>query len=102
MVVFNLTAPFVFKCAPRYYNGGQIALFLRDELKNTTTSVDIDSTAYQNMLLYVTFSNYTIVEGQSFEVTVKENGVITYLGKAYATAQTDLENYKINKGVLKV
>ena len=75
---------------------------MRDELKNITTNIDIDSVAYQNFILYVTFSDFTMIEGQSFEVTVKENDVITYIGKAYATSQTDLENYQMNKGILKV
>lgn len=102
MVVFNLTSPYIFKCIPKYYNSGIIELFLRDELKNETTSVTIDSIAYQNFMLYITFSDYTMKEGQSFEVTIKENGIITYIGKAYATEQTDLQNYKLNKGILKV
>jgi hypothetical protein len=102
MIVFNPTSPFTFKCIPQYYNSGIITLFLRDELKNITTNIDIDSVAYQNFILYVTFSDFTMIEGQSFEVTVKENDVITYIGKAYATSQTDLENYQMNKGILKV
>lgn len=102
MIVFNLTAPFTFKCIPQYYNSGEITLFLRDELKDTTENITITSVAYQNFMLYVTFSDVTFVEGQSFEVAVKEDGVITYIGKAYVTAQTDLENYLMNKGILKV
>jgi hypothetical protein len=43
-----------------------------------------------------------MTEGQSFEIEVLEDGAITYRGKAFVTAQTDLENYEINKGVLKV
>jgi hypothetical protein len=43
-----------------------------------------------------------MTEGQSFEIEVLEDGEITYRGKAYVTAQTDLENYEMNKGILKV
>jgi hypothetical protein len=48
------------------------------------------------------FSVPIMTEGQSFEVTINENDNLIYRGKAYATAQTDLENFELNKGVLKV
>ena len=102
MQVFNLIPPFTFKCIPSGYNSGVIQLFLRDELKNITTEIDITSVFYQNFQLFIDFSDFTTIEGQSFEAEVKEDGILIYRGKVYVTAQTDLENYEMNKGVLKV
>ena len=75
---------------------------MRDELKNVTTEIDITGVFYQNFQLFIDFSDFTTIEGQSFEAEVKEDGVLIYRGKVYVTAQTDLENYELNKGVLKV
>jgi len=102
MQVFNLIPPFTFKCIPSGYNSGVIQLFLRDELKNITTEIDITGVFYQNFQLFIDFSDFTTIEGQSFEAEVKEDGILIYRGKVYVTAQTDLENYEMNKGVLKV
>ena len=75
---------------------------MRDELKNIVTEIDITGVFYQNFLLFIDFSDFTTIEGQSFEAEVKEDGVLIYRGKVYVTTQTDLENYELNKGVLKI
>ena len=75
---------------------------MRDELKNIVTEIDITGVFYQNFLLFIDFSDFTTIEGQSFEAEVKEVGVLIYRGKVYVTTQTDLENYEMNKGVLKI
>jgi len=102
MWIFNLTAPYQFKCIPRGYNSGVITFFLRDELKDITHTVDVSAIYYQNNILTLIFNEPILKEGQSFEVTINENDNLIYRGKAYATAQTDLENFELNKGVLKV
>lgn len=102
MIVFSVATNHTFKCIPSSYNGGTIAFNLRDELKNTTYSIEYDNVFYQNFQLIIDFSDFQTIEGQSFEVTILENDAITYRGKAYVTAQTDLENYEMNNGILKV
>jgi hypothetical protein len=102
MWIFNLTAPYQFKCIPRYYNGGELTFFLRDELRDITYNIEILSSFYQNNVLILNFDEPTLKEGQSFEITINENDILIYRGKAFATAQTDLENFELNKGVLKV
>lgn len=102
MWIFNLTAPYQFKCIPRGYNGGVIAFFLRDELKDLTIEIEVSTVYYQNGILILIFDDYIMKEGQSFEVIINENDELIYRGKAFATAQTDLENFELNKGVLKV
>jgi len=102
MWIFNLTAPYQFKCIPRGYNSGIITFFLRDELRDITHEIDVTSVYYQNSVLILLFDEPIFKEGQSFEVIINENDELIYRGKAFATAQTDLENFELNKGVLKV
>lgn len=102
MWIFNLTAPYQFKCIPRSYNGGVIAFFLRDELKDITIEIEVSTVYYQNGILILIFDDYIMKEGQSFEVIINEDDELIYRGKAFATSQTDLENFELNKGVLKV
>jgi hypothetical protein len=102
MIVFQVSTNHTFKCIPSYYNGGEIVFNLRDELKNITYSIEYDNVFYQNFQLIIDFSGFQTIEGQSFEVTILENDAITYRGKAYVTAQSDLENYEMNNGILKV
>ena len=101
MNIFNLTKPYRLNCIPRSYNDGVITLLLRDELKDLTHTISVDSIYYQNSVLMLSFEDITLKEGQSFEVIIKENDQLIYRGKAYATAQTDFENFELNKGVLK-
>ena len=102
MWIFNLTAPYQFKCIPRGYNSGIIKFFLRDELRDITHEINISSVYYQNSVLILLFNEPIFKEGQSFEVIINENDVLIYRGKAFATAQTDLENFELNNGVLKI
>jgi hypothetical protein len=101
MNIFNLTQPYRLNCIPRSYNDGVITLLLRDELKDITHTISVDSIYYQNSVLMLSFEDITLKEGQSFEVIINENDQLIYRGKAYATAQADLENFELNKGVLK-
>ncbi len=102
MWIFNLTAPYQFKCIPRGYNSGVITFFLRDELKDITHEIAVTGVYYQNGVLILIFNDYIMKEGQSFEIVINENDELIYRGKAFATAQTDLENFELNNGVLKV
>lgn len=102
MWIFNLTAPYQFRCIPRGYNSGVITFFLRDETKDITHEISATGVYYQNNVLILVFSVPIMTEGQSFEVTINEDDNLIYRGKAYATSQTDLENFELNKGVLKV
>jgi hypothetical protein len=102
MWIFNLTRPYQYKCIPRSYNGGELTFFLRDELRDIIFEIEILDAFYQNNILILKFNEPILKEGQSFEVTINENDNLLYRGKAFATAQTDLENFELNKGVLKV
>jgi predicted DNA-binding antitoxin AbrB/MazE fold protein len=102
MWIFNLTAPYQFKCIPRSYNEGELTFYLRDELRDTTTEIEILEVIYQNNILKLVFEEPILKEGQSFEITINEDDNLIYRGKAFSTAQTDLENFELNKGVLKV
>lgn len=105
MWIFNLTAPYQFKCIPRFFNDGELTFLLRDELRDFTyTNIkNIGKSYVNNILTFIfIFDDVTLIEGQSFEVSLYEDDILIYRGKAFATAQTDLENFELNKGVLKV
>lgn len=102
MWTFNLTAPYQFRCIPRGYNSGEITFLLRDETRDITHTIETTAVYYQNNVLVLIFNAPILKEGQSFEVTINENNALIYRGKAYATAQTDLENFELNNGVLKI
>jgi hypothetical protein len=102
MVVFNPTDEIhSLRCIPR--NHSEIVLLkLRNELKNTTETFEIETIQY-NSYMILEFVK-TFVEGESSEIEIFDsiNDELLYRGKSYATSQTDLENYKLTKGVLKV
>lgn len=102
MWIFNLTAPYQFKCIPRNYNEGEITFLMRDELRDITYNIVPLTINYVNNILIFQLGEPELKEGQSFEITINEDDVLIYRGKAFATAQTDLENFELNKGVLKV
>jgi len=102
-------------------NSGSIAIVMKNESKNTTeTFYDIETTYSSG---YLTFEiNKTVSESESFEysiysfdqltadntifsddstlinadMTVYLGNNLLFRGKAFATNQTDLQNYKIN------
>jgi hypothetical protein len=75
---------------------------MRDELRDITYNIVPLTINYVNNILIFQFGDPELKEGQSFEITINEDDVLIYRGKAFATAQTDLENFELNKGVLKV
>lgn len=102
MVVFNPTDEIhSLRCIPRI-NSEFVVLKLRNELKDTTETFEIESINY-NSYMILEFTK-TFVEGESSEIEIFDsiNDELLYRGKSYATSQTDLENYKLTKGVLKV
>jgi hypothetical protein len=102
MWIFNLTAPYQFKCIPRPFNTLNFTFLMRDELRDITYDIEYLTVSYSNNILTFQFDQFELKEGQSFEITINEDDVLIYRGKAFATAQTDLENFELNKGVLKV
>jgi hypothetical protein len=102
MVVFNPTDEIhSLRCIPRL-NSEFVTLKLRNELKDTTETFEIESINY-NSYMILEFVK-TFVEGESSEIEIFDSitDELLYRGKSYATSQTDLENYKLTKGVLKV
>jgi len=81
---------------PRFYVSN-VDLYIRYELKPETAFKSVPTTT-ENGYLVGEFT-YTFVEGGSYELEVFDSATkkLLYRGKAYATAQTDLENYKLTK-----
>jgi hypothetical protein len=80
---------------PRY-DVDNITLKLRDESKATVETFTDLSTYYNNGYLSFSFDK-TVVEGGSYELEILDDETVIFRGKAFATDETDLENYKINQ-----
>lgn len=86
------------KVIPRADNTA-ILLDIRNEETDVTVRTALTGT-FLNGYLSVAFT-YDFIEGGSYEVDIyTATEEILWRGKAYATAQTDLENFKINKDIL--
>lgn len=75
-----------------------------NELKETT-NIFSASTTNVNGLMQIDF-NLEVVEGDSFQLTIKDtDGNVLWKGKAYATEQTDLQNFQFiqkNNNIIKL
>lgn len=77
-------------------NASTISIVIKNEGKNTTETIEDISTIFLNG--YLTFEiTKTVLEQESFEYSVYNlDSELLFRGKAFATNQTDLQNYKIN------
>ncbi|MFS4469111.1 hypothetical protein [Maribacter sp. 2210JD10-5] len=83
---------------PRY-NAQNIVLNITDEQTETGTELELTAT-YLDGYMYANIS-YDFIEGgrYSYEVRDTENELM-YRGKIFVTAQTDLQEYKVNPDIL--
>lgn len=77
-------------------NAISISIVIKNEGKNTTETIEDISTTFLNG--YLTFEiTKTVLDQESFEYSVYNlDSELLFRGKAFATNQTDLQNYKIN------
>ena len=80
-------------------NSSSVSIVMKNESKGTTEVFDNISTTYSYG--YLTFEiEKTVVESENFEYSVYAydylGNNLLFRGKAFATNQTDLQNYKIN------
>lgn len=77
-------------------NSSSVSIVMKNESKNTTEVFDNIETTYSSG--YLTFEiEKTVVESESFEYSVYGlDNELLFRGKAFATNQTDLQNYKLN------
>lgn len=80
---------------PRY-EVDLVTLVIRNESKATTETHEDLTAIYSKGYLTFQFEQ-TVTEGTFFEFEVLDNTTVLYRGKAFATNQTDLQNYKINQ-----
>jgi len=57
------------------------------------------STTYANGYMTIAF-DLTVKETESFNLEIKDGTTVLFRGKAFATDETDLENYKLSKNLL--
>lgn len=83
-----------FTIIPRV-NAEVISIVIKNESKNTTETIENIPTIFLNG--YLTFEiEKTVAEAESFEYSVYNlDSELLFRGKAFATNQTDLQNYKI-------
>lgn len=94
MYIFNTTQSEL-RVIPSDYNGGTITVSLRNEFTDEQYTNTVTSVGYFNGILRISFNPIAFTEGTDIDVTVYENGAVTYKGKAYVTDQTDIENFKL-------
>jgi hypothetical protein len=102
MVVFNPNDEIhSLRCIPRK-QCEVVVLKLRNELKDTIQTFEIPALEYGNYMV-LEFEK-VFVEGESSDIEIFDiiDDQLLYRGKSYATTQTDLENFKLTKGVLKL
>ena len=71
---------------------------LNEETQVLNTFNDI-TTVYLNGYMTVEFE-LTVKEAESFNLEIKDSTNVLFRGKAFATDETDLENYKLSKNIL--
>jgi hypothetical protein len=81
------------KLVPRLYVEN-ITLDIRHELTDTNTTIENITSFKDNGYLRLDF-NFEFKDGGSYEIVCRNNNELVWRGKAYATTETDLENYKI-------
>jgi hypothetical protein len=57
------------------------------------------STTYANGYMGLEF-DFDCLEAESFNLEVKDINAVLFRGKAFATDETDLENYKLSKNLI--
>lgn len=77
-------------------NSSTISIVMKNESKGTTEVFNNISTTYSSG--YLTFEiEKTVLEQETFEYSVYNlDSELLFRGKAFATNQVDLQNYKIN------
>lgn len=82
---------------PRYYPD-EVTLILINELTQDINTFNLIP-SYNNGYMVLEF-DLTVYEMDSFNLEVKDGDTVLFRGKAFATDETDLENYKMSKNEL--
>lgn len=83
---------------PRYNATDLTVTLLNEETQVNNEFEEVEAT-YSNG--YLTFSVDLICkESESFNLEVKDGNMVLFRDKVFATDQTDLQNYKISKGLI--
>jgi hypothetical protein len=72
-----------------------VLLEIKNELRNTENSIGINGEMINGV--FIGNFNYNFTEGASYELDVKdlETDNLLFRGKAFATNEEDLQNYKL-------
>jgi len=83
----------ILKVIPRY-NVENCTILIRHELTDVLTTLENQRVYCDNGYATIPFE-YQFKEGGSYHIEIITNSLTIWRGKAYATDQTDLENYKL-------
>lgn len=85
---------------PRF-ESTNVKVLIRDKETDTTTTLVRTATTTDGYM-DITIA-YDFVEAKQYEITVTDDSdVLMYRGQCFATAQTDLENYKMNSDIIEI
>ncbi len=82
---------------PRY-DVENVTLTLLNEETQVLNTFTVSNT-YANGYMTIEF-DLTVKEAESFNLEIKDGNTVLFRGKAFATDETDLENYKLSKNIL--
>lgn len=83
----------ILKVIPRY-NVENCTINIRHELTDALTKIENQRVYCENGYIIVPFA-YQFKEGGSYHIEILSDILTIWRGKAYATNETDLENYKL-------
>lgn len=97
MIIFRPSSTTqTFTIIPRYNAENVTVIIKNKELDN----VDVITTSTTFLNGYMTISiNYNVKEDYSYNIEIKDSETVIYRDVAYATDETDLQNYKISKNL---
>lgn len=80
-------------------NASEVSVVLINEETQVVNTFNPVEPIYNNGYMYLSF-DLTVKEAESFNLEIKDGSTVLFRGKAFATDETDLENYKLSKNLL--
>lgn len=87
---------FSIKITPRFYTD-EVKLRIKNEMTEVVTNQECSATTLNGVMI-ITFNLYDVKDGNSYEFEVSNTSdVLMWRGNVYATNQTDLQDFKLNR-----
>lgn len=90
------TNTFTINITPRFYVD-EVNLRIKNEMTELVTNQVCTATTL-NGIMYIDFELFNVKDGNSYEFEVSDTSdVLMWRGNVYATTQTDLQDFKLNR-----